>query len=73
MIVQGIVLFMISFGMGMYATTKEVTNSPGREGGLSPDRWPPSNQVEMLKTCGIVCGKERIESYDAIRGECKCK
>lgn len=40
--------------------------------GVTPDRWPPSNQVEMIKACGIVCGKDRVDTYDSIRGECKC-
>lgn len=41
-------------------------------GQTTPDKWPPDNQIEMMKACAMVCGKHRVDTYDSLRGECKC-
>ena len=67
-----IVILCVGVFIGSGPSKLEETNKTKQEQRVTPDQWPPVNQIEMMKACSIVCGKHRVDSYDSLRGECKC-
>lgn len=40
---------------------------------LTVDKWPESDHQALMLNCRTACGKNRMQSYETLTGECTCR
>lgn len=65
--------FGLGYSIGPSDSPEDEEQGKKKEQQVRPDRWSPSEHSDFLRTCGIICGKDNVKSYDSLRGQCECK
>ena len=65
--VGSVLTIMVSMALGAYLgssrpDTREI-----------PEKWEPKQHKEMLRQCGVTCGRQGMRKYDILSGVCKCR
>ena len=71
MIVELIVSVSLIFGIVLGWGISENQTKPNPPS--TPSEWQPAEHRSNMLQCRAVCGKDKVESYDSLTGECKCK